>query len=168
MQYTFRCILDVEDDVIRDIAINPTNNLLELHEAIVQAFGLSLGEMAAFYRTNDGWDQGEEIPLFNMNDASESNEMKDYILSEVFKSKNDKILYVYDFLNLWTFFVELNKIDETKEIETPMMVFSTGKLPEQAPEKQFISESTEDDLEDEFGSEFEEDHDADDDFNNYY
>lgn len=168
MQYTFRCILDVEDDVIRDIVINATNNLLELHEAIVQAFGLNLGEMAAFYRTNDDWDQGEEIPLFNMNDAGESNEMKDYILSAIFKSKNDKILYVYDFLNMWTFFVELNKIDETKTTETPMMVFSAGKLPEHAPEKQFVSEKIGDDLEDEFGSEFEDGYDTEDDFNDYY
>jgi len=167
MQYTFRCILDVDDDVIRDIHINAKSSLLELHEAIAQAFGLTLGEMAAFYRTNTDWDQGEEIPLFDMSDAGTTNEMKDHTLSEIFKNIEDKILYVYDFLNMWTFFIELFKTDKEKSIETPQLLFSIGKLPEKAPDKQFVSENTDDDLEDEFGSEFEDEYDIDDEFSNY-
>jgi hypothetical protein len=168
MQYTFRCILDVKDDVIRDITINASANLLELHEAIVQAFGLSLGEMAAFYQTNNDWDQGEEIPLFDMSDAGVSNEMKDYSLSDIFKNTSDKILYVYDFLSMWTFFIELNKKEANKNIDTPMMVFSVGKLPKQAPEKQFISDKIPDEFEDDFDDEFEDGYDTDEDYSNYY
>ena len=168
MQYTFRCILDVEEDVIRDIAIDSEANLLELHEVIVQNFGLSIGEMAAFYRTNDDWDQGEEIPLYDMSDAGASNEMKDHLLSDVFKNEEDKLLYVYDFLNMWTFFIELYKIEVPKNCETPILVFSTGQLPEKAPEKQFISDGPDADLDDDFDSEFEDGYDAEDDFNSFY
>lgn len=168
MQYMFRCILDVEEDVIRDIVINPEANLLTLHEALVQNFGLNTGEMAAFYRTNDTWDQGEEIPLFDMSDAGASNEMKDYILSDIFKSEKDKLLYIYDFLNMWTFFIELHKIEAPKNCETPTLIFSTGQLPEQAPDKQFISDTTDEDADSEFDSEFEDGYDSEDDFNSFY
>ena len=62
-----------------------------------------------------------------------------------------KILYVYDFMNMWTFYVEF--IEEAKEIDSiiyPRIIFSAGTPPEKAPEKTFEKENTEDenDLED--------------------
>lgn len=168
MQYTFRCILDVHDDVIRDIAINASASLLDLHEAVVQNFGLSLGEIAAFYRTNEDWEQGEEIPIFDMSNLGASNEMKDYMLSDVFKNTGDKFLYVYDFLNMWTFFIELSQTDKKKDIDTPIQIFSIGNIPEQAPEKHFVSENISDDIDDELDCEFEDDYDTDEDLSNLY
>jgi hypothetical protein len=176
MQYIFRCILDVNEDVIRDIAINAESNLQDFHEAITNAFGIALGEMAAFYKSNDAWDQGEEIPLFAMNSTEVSNEMKDFLLSEIFIEKEAKALYVYDFLKMWTFFIELRSLEKTKEIKTPKIVFNKGELPNQAPEKSFVSTPMIDDFENEFGSEFGEEFDEEfgeefggelDDFPNY-
>jgi hypothetical protein len=159
MQYIFRCILDVDEDVIRDIAINAESNLQDFHEAITNAFGIALGEMAAFYKSNDAWDQGEEIPLFAMNSTEVSNEMKDFSLSEIFTDEGAKALYVYDFLKMWTFFIELHAIDTDKEIKTPKIVFNKGELPKQSPEKSFVSTPMIDDFEEEFGSEFGEEFD---------
>jgi hypothetical protein len=51
------------------------------------------------------------------------------------------MLYVYDFLNLWTFFIELIETDEPKPGNSyPMLLFSHGEVPEDAPEKTFESE----------------------------
>jgi hypothetical protein len=33
--------------------------------------------------------------------------MSDYQLSDILTNKNTKILYVYDFINMWTFLVDL-------------------------------------------------------------
>jgi len=176
MQYTFRCILDVEEDVIRDIVIQSSSNLQDLHEAITNAFGISLGEMAAFYKSDDSWNQGDEIPLFAMNEIGSSNEMKDFLLADFFHKTATKSLYIYDFLKMWTFFIELQKIDEEKDLEHPRIVFSKGDLPKQAPEKEFTSEKLLDDfeneLEDDYGNEFEddfnEDFDSNEDINDYF
>jgi len=176
MQYTFRCILDVEEDVIRDISIHSKCNLQELHEAITNAFGISLGEMAAFYKSDDSWNQGDEIPLFSMSEIGTSTEMKDYALEDSFEEEGAKFLYVYDFLKMWTFFIELQKIKEIKEIQSPKIVFNKGDLPKQAPEKQFKSEKILDDFENEFnddyGNEFDEDFnedfDSNEDSNDYF
>ena len=154
MYHTYRCILDIEEDVIRDIKISDKQSLQDLHSAIVNAFGFSSNEMAAFYRTDDTWEQGEEIPLIDMSDAGVSNEMKDYKLSSLFHDTADKMLYVYDFLNLWTFFIELRQIEETTEDTHTQLIFSTGKLPHKAPEKHFESTKTENDFEDELADEF--------------
>lgn len=166
MQYTFRCILDVEADVIRDIAINANSTLLDLHKAIVAAYGFSTKEMAAFYRTNEEWDQGEEIPLFGMDKASNGNEMKDFKLTSIFSEVDHRILYIFDFLAMWTFFIELRNVNESIVLDNPKLSFSSGDMPNKVPEKQFTSEKIstdiEDDFDDDFDSEFEDGFDVDD------
>ncbi len=168
MQYTFRLILDVEADVIRDISIDAKLSLLELHKTISSAYGFSTQEMAAFYRTNDDWEQGEEIPLIDMSDKETSNEMKDFILADIFPEANSRLLYIYDFLAMWTFFVELLKIDSKTTSKEPIISFSSGELPSEAPEKHFTTEKISNEIEDEFDSEFEDGYDFEDDINNLY
>lgn len=168
MYHTYRCVLDIEEDVIRDIKIDASLSLQDLHKAIKNAFRFSSNEMAAFYHTNEKWEQGEEIPLVDMSDAGESSEMKDYRLSAVFGDAKDKLLYVYDFFNLWTFYIELEEIDDTTDTRTSVqMLFSKGELPHEAPDKQFESEGKENDLLKDFESEFNDefDDDFDDDIN---
>ncbi len=164
MPYILRCILDVEEDVIRDIVLSEHHHLEDLHRAVVEFFNLPTGEMASFYRTNKDWDQGEEIPLINMNDAGEHNEMKDYKIADIFKNTADNLLYIYDFLNMWTFFITLQNKIETSKTDTPYLNFSVGQLPEKAPDKIFTGENMIDD----FDTEFDTDFDLDEDIENYY
>ena len=46
MAYKIRVVLDVENDVIRDIIVNETINLEELHFIIAKSFGFKGQEMA--------------------------------------------------------------------------------------------------------------------------
>jgi len=143
MVYKFRVILDAEDDVFRDIAIQDNDNLEDLHNAIVNAFGFDGMELASFYTCDDKWNQDEEISLFDTGDvAGEQKVMADYGLSEILNGDNTKIIYVYDFLNMWTFFVELAAIEES-EVGTayPATLFSHGEMPADAPEKDFAEAS---------------------------
>lgn len=57
MIYKFRVILDAEEDVIRDIAIESGDSLEDLHNTITQAFGFAGNEMASFYTSDDEWNQ---------------------------------------------------------------------------------------------------------------
>jgi hypothetical protein len=38
--------------------------------------------------------------------------MSSYILSELLDEKKHKIIYVYDFINMWTFLVELAAVED--------------------------------------------------------
>ena len=49
MIYKFRAILDAEEDIFRDIAIEKEATLEDLHNALVNAFGFDGTEMASFY-----------------------------------------------------------------------------------------------------------------------
>ncbi len=139
MVYKFRVILDAEEDVFRDIAILEDDTLEDLHNAIVNAFDFDGLELASFYTCDNQWNQDEEIPMFDGGDIpGEQKIMSDYTLSDILDEDNTKIIYVYDFLNMWTFFVELGAIEEVQSGETyPAMLFSHGIMLASAPEKDF-------------------------------
>ena len=139
MVYKFRVILDSEEDVFRDIAILENDTLEDLHNAIVNAFDFDGLEIASFYTCDQQWNQNEEISLFDTGDIlGEQKVMADYMLSDILDKENTKIIYVYDFLNMWTFFVELAAIEEMASATTyPNMLFSHGIMPADAPEKDF-------------------------------
>jgi len=63
MIYKVRIIADLEEDVARDIAIRSSANLEDLHNTITNAFGFGGTEMASFYKADNEWNQGDEIPL---------------------------------------------------------------------------------------------------------
>jgi hypothetical protein len=142
MIYKIRVILNLEEDVIRDIAIEDSSTLEDLHNAVTNAFGFTGSEMASFYRSDETWEQGEEFPLFDMSDGLEKKiPMSDMGLHQVLQNPGDKMIYVYDFFNMWSFYVELIENDlEHSNIELPRLLFSMGTIPNQAPEITFESE----------------------------
>ncbi|MDP2688222.1 MAG: hypothetical protein Q8O62_13435 [Aequorivita sp.] len=153
MIYRFRIILDTDDDVFRDIEIEASNTLEDFHNAITQSFGFDGQEMASFYTTNDLWEEGEEICLFDVSDEPDGVRiMSETYLEDIVDEEKTRLLYVYDFLNMWTFMVELADIAEAEAGTTyPNLMYSHGQIPEEAPEKEFIAEEIEDDdFEEEF------------------
>ena len=160
MVYKFRVILDAEEDIFRDIAILAEYTLEDLHNAIFNSFGFDGMEVASFYTCDDTWNQEDEIPMFDTGDIpGEQKTMSDYQLSDILDQENTKIIYVYDFISMWTFLVELAAIEEIAAGNTyPETIFSVGEMPTEAMEKHFIA----DDDESESYNEFEDDLDEED------
>lgn len=146
MAYRLRIVLDVEEDVFRDILIDRTTNLEDLHFIIAKSFGFKGQEMASFYRCNENWIQGDEIPLFDMSEDGSAGSMKEYQVAKVLQKLHDKLIYVYDFFAMWTFFVELTHIQDKEGINLPMTILSFGNTPENAPEKHFTTLEAVDDF----------------------
>jgi len=141
MIYKLRVILDTEQDVIREIAILQDNSLEDLHNAITNAFGFDGSEMASFFTTDEKWNQGEEIPLFDMSENGDALTMQHILLSEIIDRDKSKLIYVYDFFSMWSFFVELvDTLEGYNESELPLLLLSLGNVPDKAPEKEFIGE----------------------------
>jgi hypothetical protein len=156
--YKIRVILDTKEDVIRTILVNSNLNLEDLHLTIAKSFGFKGQEMASFYRTDDKWTQGEEIPLFNMEEIGEGISMKTCLLQETLPAINDKLIYVYDFLKMWTFYVDVIEVSTENKVGLPQIILTVGEIPSEAPDKEFIAEKLDDgfgdeeDIDDEFGS----------------
>ncbi|XLS28032.1 IS1096 element passenger TnpR family protein [Flavobacteriaceae bacterium M23B6Z8] len=152
MIYKIRIILDAEEDIFRDIEIEAENYLEELHNSITQAFGFDGSEMASFYLADEEWEQGEEISLFDMSDTgSDIRLMNETPIDDVLNEDTPHLIYVYDFLSMWTFFVELAEVAEKEDGKSyPNLLFAYGVLPDAPPEKQFEAlPGDEDELSDE-------------------
>ena len=161
MIYRFRVILDnnTEDDVLRDLEIREGDTMEDLHNIINQSFGFDGMEMASFYVSDDQWNQGEEIAMMDMSEAgSKVKMMSTTLINSLIHEAATKLIYVYDFMNMWTFYVELGEIvEEAQGTDYPNLMFVHGQIPDEAPEKIFEAEEDDDDF-----SEFKDDGDEDD------
>lgn len=111
--FKFRVIINTEEDVFRDIEIATDDHFQSFHKAILDAFDFKEGEMASFYLSDDHWTQGEEISLMEMdegNPSSATKSMTDVRLDEMVSQPEDKLVYVFDFLRMWSFYVELVEV----------------------------------------------------------
>ena len=145
MIYRFRVIFDTEEDIFRDIEMTASATFEDLHNVIVQSFGLEGQEMASFYLSNDQWEQGEEIALFDIGDIpGETLLMQEYTLETLLNREQTRLIYIYDFLHMWTFLVELADIADPVEGQSyPNLLYTHGQLPAEAPERTFESDPIE-------------------------
>jgi hypothetical protein len=81
-----------------------------------------------------------------MSDAGESPSMQTSILGKTLEKKGEKLIYVYDFMSMWTFFIEVSETIKETEKTLPAISFAFGDVPETAPEKEFTVESSMDDF----------------------
>ncbi len=163
---------DGNDNVFRDIEIPSNTSFEEFHLAIQDQFNFDNSQMASFYESDDDWERGDEVMLMDMSmdDKQVVRLMRDTLVGEILSKPNQKMLYIFDFLVMWTFFIEVVSIGKfSSDVEYPKVLLSVGDSPEQD------SKSAEDlfgAMKSEMmpGSEFDEDEDDLDEFdmeNNY-
>ena len=151
MIYRLRIILDTKIDVIRDIEIKSINTFEDLHFAIVNAFSFEGNEMASFYLSDPEWKQGEELTFESF---GHEKVMKEHVLNTIINNDQKNFIYVYDFLKLWTFFIEVVETnDENSYSHYPQTIFSIGDTPIKAPDKLFVEDKSDKYLEDDFEEE---------------
>lgn len=147
--YKFRVLSESDEDVFRDIEIKSTQNFDDFHEIIVASFGFDNSQMASFYLSNDDWEKGQEITLFDMQIEENQQEkvlvMAETIINQEVNSAGAHILYAYDFLNMSNFFIELTEIKVKEETDAfyPRVVNMQGELPVQ---KANLAEMSEEDM----------------------
>lgn len=131
-----RVLVDTEgnDNVFRDIEMPSNATFEEFHLAIQEHFNFDNSQMASFYESDDSWERGDEIMLMDMsmNDKQETRLMKDTVIGEILMEAEQKMLYVFDFLVMWTFFVEVVSVGEFSSSEIyPNLLLSVGEAPDQ-------------------------------------
>ena len=133
--YKFRVVIDTEEDVFRDIEVETQSTFEEFHNAILDAFDFETGEMASFYMSNESWEKGLEIPLMEMESREGGKtavSMKNTRLEEMVSRPGEKVLYVYDFLRMWCFYIELVEIKKDKPSTIyPRVAMAFGEPPSQ-------------------------------------
>ena len=133
--YRFRILIEDLEDFYRDIEIEASSTFAELHKAIVQSVDFDGKELASFYICDSKWNRKKEITLEDMSDEEEGSEnapllMSKCKLAEYIDDPHQRMIYVYDFLNMYEFYIELSKIiPADKKIKYPRCVRKLGMIP---------------------------------------
>jgi len=133
--FHFRVLVDQTEEVFRDIEIKSTVSFEDFHKSIVEAFEFSGLEMASFFMSNEEWDKGEEITQMDMGPTAEGGmkTMQDTPLEAMIEDSGQKLLYLYDFMRMWIFFVELIDITSpAPDKEYPLVVLAVGDAPDES------------------------------------
>lgn len=128
----FRVLLDTEANVFRDIEIQDSASFEALHYSILDAFEWEADEMASFYESDEEWEKGEEIPLMDIQEEFDPKKLK--VMSEVelgerIKNVCDKFIYVFDFMLMWCFYVDVVEIKKEENIDYPRLTLAYGDTP---------------------------------------
>ena len=149
MKYNIRVILESKEDVIRNIEINSDCLLSELHYYLIECFDLNKNELASFYTTNNELEINDEIPLISFEDRSSN--MQNTKLEVVLGEHNNNLIYVYDYMKMWRFLIELKSKEE--DFDFKKCLSKIGEMPKEAPEINFSLENQNEDeegIEDEY------------------
>ena len=109
MKYKIRVTLESKEDVIRELEINSDCILSELHYFIIDSLALDKKELASFYTVNDDLELVNEFPLISFEENSSN--MENTKLESILKEENDKLIYVFDYMKMWRFLIDLIKIE---------------------------------------------------------
>jgi len=142
--YRFRILLEDNDQFFREIDIRANQTFEEFHKAIAESADFDLSEMASFYLCDSKWNKQQELSLCDLeiqeeelNDEDEDGTFKKRTMpvammcntkmKDVIIDPHQRMIYIYDFLKMHTFFIELFKIRESEEgVTYPRVVKSTG------------------------------------------
>jgi hypothetical protein len=124
-----RIVFDSKEEVFRDVEMSNEGTLEDLHEAILASFGMKNDQMASFYISDDQWNKGDEYVLMDMGEGAVL--MKEGSLVE-FTEISDRLLYVYDFMNLKIFYVEvIGHPEPVNGRKYPYLLMALGNMPQE-------------------------------------
>ena len=115
----------------RHIQISCNALLVELHSAIIDAFGFDDDHAHAFFMDDKIWSHNNSFYMRGVEDFG-SRTTDRYRLSQAGLNKGKKFKYLFDFGDEWRFQCKVLQVKE-EETEAPVIVKSKGEAPEQYP-----------------------------------
>jgi hypothetical protein len=137
--YKFRMLYGENEDFVRDYEIQAAQTFEDFHNLIAESVGLDRNELASFHICDQKWNKKHEITLIDMLEGAEPDAegngvehpavMKNSLIKDFINEPRQRLLYEYDFLNMKTFFLELQSVFKQKEENSyPRCSFKRGTL----------------------------------------
>lgn len=160
--YKFKVSFEDYDDFLREIELRADQSFEDFHQAILGNLGLDTGMMASFFICDHRFRKLKEIQLIEMPSIGDKNKeeqtegpeniskavlMRESELKDFIDDPHQRLIFLYDYKNRWTFYIELIKIlPEDKSKTYPYFSKITGPVPaELLPVPQHVAEPDPDD-----------------------
>lgn len=123
--YKFRISFEDHDDFLREIELRADQSFEDFHQAILGNLGLDPGMLASFFICDHRYRKKQEIQLNRTNADPQKGEdgrddgeapagktllMHETLLKDHIDDPHQRLTFVYDNMNQWTFYIELMKI----------------------------------------------------------
>ncbi len=133
--YRFRVTFEDHEEISRDIEIRSNQTFEDFHFAINNAIGFEATKVASFFMSDDNWKKGKEVSNREVSEEQQSiiSSLKKSRLCDFIVDPHQKIYYIFDSDNQWTFRLELIKINREDEAGAsyPRTVRTMGEAPKQ-------------------------------------
>jgi hypothetical protein len=124
--------------VRRDIEIDSGDSLSGLAAAIVKAFDFDMDHAFGFYSklTGNYYDSPVQYELFaDLEGDSEAGSVERTTVAEAFPAVGHKMLFLYDYGDMWKFQVRVMRVGEKQiGVTYPRVVAEAGEAPPQYPD----------------------------------
>ncbi len=153
--YRFKLTFEDGEDFLREVEVGSEQTFEDFHYALIENLGLNKGTLSSFFIADSRFRKKREISLIDMqseqveesvyqDDAQEPIlEMRNAVVSDFVDDPHQKLIWVYDYLNYWTFYLELLKISMAKEgNKYPKIVKSVGETPPEILKKDNLHQHT--------------------------
>jgi len=158
--YKFKIRFEEYEDFLREIELRADQTFEDFHQAILGNLGLDPGMLASFFICDHRYRKLQEIQLVDMDPSSPPGQASDEVEAETDKGEDDslredkeerqvgallmhetflkdhiddphqRMLFMYDNLNQWTFYIELMKIQRASDAQSyPRISKSKGAVP---------------------------------------
>lgn len=155
MIYKFKVLSEEDDKFFMDIELKSDQTFYEFHEFIQDELEYDRSHLATFFIANHNWQKKLEIPLIEMDNGSKSKivTMDKALLKDYIIDAHQKLIYLFDFLNERSFFIELMETkQESANMYYPVCTDFGGEIPLQFSKKStkksniFEDENQDDDI----------------------
>lgn len=140
--YRFKMRFEDQDEFLREVEVRADQTFEDFHRVIVGDLKLDPETLSSFFTCNDQFRKKKEICLVDMDPEPKEDGGKPVFVMAESRVRNfiddphQKLLFVYDYLNYWTFYIELLKIlpaNDSKEY--PRISRSEGEIPRELSAK---------------------------------
>ena len=131
--YRFLVWFEDNEDIQRRIEIRADQTFEDLHNAILASVEFDNTQLASFYLSDDLWEKGEEISIIDMEEDGSMPIMGTTELREYVTEIEQKFIYVYDFVLMWNFRLEVEEMASRKgDLQNlPLLIETIGAAPKQ-------------------------------------
>jgi hypothetical protein len=134
--YRFKVTFEDHDDFYREIEVQSDQTFEDFFMAIAENLKIDHGALSSFFICDHKFRKKFEISLIDMDPESDRQGkktigvMQNSKLNDYIDDPHQKLLLVYDYLNYWTFYMELLKIlPANPQYKYPRFYKSEGETP---------------------------------------
>jgi len=150
MIYHFKIISQESKNFKLEVELADNHSFFDFHTIIQKSLGYESHQLASFFISDTKWLKIKEISMLDlgMNGAAYFI-MQKTRLQDLIHSKDQKLIYTFDFLNDRSLFIELTEIIMEKNLREPLVTSKIGDTPVQVLGEELEAQSAVNVLEEE-------------------